>query len=380
MLISELFLQYYICVCQGKPLECNVLLRLTMKERRLLWQLTLLLFAFLSTLLVWHFLSIATPYTQVTSILDVPVYVVHSDHYNFSYPVHLLRVRDYNLLVNYTFNFDILNLGCNGRTLLLVLVHSSPNNFKKRSVIRTTWGNENDNVKVYFVLGKPSDSDTQRRVRNENQVYKDLLQGSFSDSYRNLTYKHIVSLKYATYHCSQAKYILKTDDDVFVNMPLLKNFLTVDLSPFGASNVLFCTVKKDTKVLRSYRSKWRVGFEEYPLRTYPPYCPGWVILYSPDVVFTLYKAAQDTPKVFWIDDVHITGTLAERNNITHTDIRKFVILDQDQKFLVERGIFPKYPFLFGQYDLTETEIKALWARVLSHSTPRSILLGSDLIS
>ena len=27
------------------------------------------------------------------------------------------------------------------------------------------------------------------------------------------------------------------------------------------------------------RSKWRMDFGEYPLRTYPDYCSGWAILY-----------------------------------------------------------------------------------------------------
>lgn len=345
-----------------------------MKEkRRCLWQLTLLMVAFLSGLMLWHVLSILLSYSEVPDFS--PVYITHSELYNFSYPLHLLAPNDYGLLVNYSFTFNILNLGCDEDTFLLVLVHSSPSNFKKRAVIRSTWGNKTEDVKLYFVMGKPVAPSTQEKIENENKNHQDIIQGNFLDVYRNLTYKHIVTLKYATYHCSQAKYILKTDDDVFVNMPLMKHFLSVDLSPFGTSELLFCTLKKSATVLRTYRSKWRVGFEEYPFRTYPPYCPGWAILYSPDILFRLYKAAQNTLEVFWIDDVHVTGILAAKTNITHTDSTSLIISKRAQFNLVKNYVFPKKPFLFGQPDLKETDIKNMWLGVITHGVSKFSLAG-----
>lgn len=56
------------------------------------------------------------------------------------------------------------------------------------------------------------------------------------------------------------------------------------------------------------RSKWRVTHDEYSERWYPPYCMGWVILYSPDTALALSNEALKEP-YFWIDDVHITGNI-----------------------------------------------------------------------
>lgn len=119
-----------------------------------------------------------------------------------------------------------------------------------------------------FILftGSVISSDLQKTLTEENTSYGDLIQGSFLDTYRNITYKHVMVFKYVLYHCPLAKFVLKTDDDVFVNMPTMKNFLAFDLSPYGANGVLFCTPRKNTKVLRTYRSKWRVSFTEYPNR------------------------------------------------------------------------------------------------------------------
>jgi hypothetical protein len=36
-----------------------------------------------------------------------------------------------------------------------------------------------------------------------------------------MTYKHIMALKWVVYFCPGVRYVLKTDDDTFVNTPVL---------------------------------------------------------------------------------------------------------------------------------------------------------------
>ncbi|KAF7279759.1 hypothetical protein GWI33_006789 [Rhynchophorus ferrugineus] len=321
------------------------------------------LFLFLIHLLLWR--STAVIRTDID-------YVINTELYNYTHPMHLLSSNDYRLLVNFTFTFDQLSLRCNESTFLLVLVHSSPGNFQKRSTIRSTWGAKTGWMNIVFVTGRTENLTVRHQLKKENKLHGDILQGSFLDAYRNLTYKHVMALKYAVYHCAQAKYILKCDDDIFINIKLLKNYLSTDLSPFGIRNGLLCPVQSTASPFRTYRSKWRVSFEEYPGRKYPPYCLGYVIIYSPDVAFALYRAAQSSSTIFWIDDVHITGTMAEKSNISHTDITEWVIPYKDQMSLVNNNVYPIKPFLVSRPDLSETEIKTFWNRVQAISVPKSI--------
>ncbi len=46
--------------------------------------------------------------------------------------------------------------------------------------------------------------------------------------YRNLTYKHIMGLKWVSTHCSNAHTVVKVDDDTFVNIFQLTTFLKND--------------------------------------------------------------------------------------------------------------------------------------------------------
>jgi beta-1,3-galactosyltransferase 1 len=52
-------------------------------------------------------------------------------------------------------------------------------------------------------------------------LYNDIIQESFYDTYNNLTLKSLMLLKWVISNCNKVTYIMKTDDDMFVNIPIL---------------------------------------------------------------------------------------------------------------------------------------------------------------
>ncbi|NXP56800.1 B3GT4 galactosyltransferase, partial [Heliornis fulica] len=60
---------------------------------------------------------------------------------------------------------------------------------------------------------------------SEAHQHGDLLQGAFSDTYANLTLKTLLILRWASGRCPGASFLLKADDDVFVNVPALTSYL-----------------------------------------------------------------------------------------------------------------------------------------------------------
>ncbi|CAB4042263.1 beta-1,3-galactosyltransferase 5-like, partial [Paramuricea clavata] len=129
-------------------------------------------------------------------------------------------------------NSSTVPRGCNTTVFVLIVVFSSPKNFEQRSIIRSTWAEIKDRdpeitniiikgpytvesmVKTVFLLGQ-TDKETQRRIETESEYYNDLVIGSFTDSYGNLTLKTKLGLQWAQTFC-KFEYYLKTDDDVFV--------------------------------------------------------------------------------------------------------------------------------------------------------------------
>ena len=69
--------------------------------------------------------------------------------------------------------------------------------------------------------------------------------GSFAEKYEHLSMKHTFGFAWIAQHCRNAKYVLKADDDVIVNLPYLQTVLQV--APLRRSIVgrvlyfVFCT-------------------------------------------------------------------------------------------------------------------------------------------
>lgn len=172
----------------------------------------------------------------------------------------------------------------------------------------------------------------------------------------------MVAFKWFIYNCPEVNYLLKTDDDVFVNSPLLFKSLQAvsNQSDDQPGNVLICTEVVDPKVKRSYRSKWRVPYTTYHDKFYPNYCTGFSILYSADVVFQLYNHTQNIP-YFWIDDVLITGITRAQLNITIAKSDSLFLSTNQQKHVLDKYKHEEISkFLFAQPDLAEEVIRKLW--------------------
>lgn len=110
---------------------------------------------------------------------------------------------------------------------LLILVCSATENLNQRNAIRASWGRLREahglRVQTVFLLGEPSKErpawdSKEKELLRESEAQGDLVQAAFQDSYRNLTLKTLSGLNWADKHCPVARYILKTDDDVFVNV------------------------------------------------------------------------------------------------------------------------------------------------------------------
>ena len=80
-----------------------------------------------------------------------------------------------------------------------------------------------------FCTGSTLDENIQRSLEVESQEYGDLVQGDFLDNYYNLSYKAIMGNLWVAEFCSQAEFLVKTDDDMFVDMYEVKTcFIDLD--------------------------------------------------------------------------------------------------------------------------------------------------------
>ncbi|XP_058010708.1 UDP-GlcNAc:betaGal beta-1,3-N-acetylglucosaminyltransferase 9 [Ahaetulla prasina] len=235
--------------------------------------------------------------------------------------------RKFNLLINQPKKC----MRSSERPFLLVAIKSLVEEFDRREIVRKTWGREGLvnglQVQRVFLLGVPKNKTMlptwETLVRQESQLYRDILLWDFLDTFFNLTLKEIHFLSWADEFCSRTKFIFKGDADVFVNMENIVNFLE---SCNPSEDLFVGDIIYNAQPIRIRKSKYYIPITMYGLGMYPAYAGGGGFLLS---ISTLKKLAQACTQVelFPIDDVFL-GMCLQRINlkpILHEGFKTFGI-------------------------------------------------------
>ena len=159
---------------------------------------------------------------------------------------------------------------CSRSIFLTILVASSPDNFEQRNAIRSSWGKVSHStknqdlfrgvlgsygpdhvLKTVFLLGRSTSDEIQALVNIEMQKYDDIVFGEFEDKYEHLVFKTRLGLTW-TYSNCPSLYVLKTDDDVFINVWYLLRWIARS----EERNVYTGWCNYRSKVSRNKLSKW----------------------------------------------------------------------------------------------------------------------------
>lgn len=161
-----------------------------------------------------------------------------------------------------SFQYPISTPPCSAATLrtlrfIFIAVISSAENFQKRFIIRQTWANDLQKMwaKHYthfegfaFILGRAESSVIQNRIEYENSIYKDIIQIDIPQLNGNLMMKDAGLLNWISKNCFvnctdnkmdeyiRNSYILKVNDDVYVNVRNLQNYLHNGVDTYNLDN------------------------------------------------------------------------------------------------------------------------------------------------
>lgn len=226
---------------------------------------------------------------------------------------------------------------CSTAPTVLISVKSAILEFQYRQTIRQTYAifASQLNMRVIFFLGSHEDQFFNNVILLESQLYDDIVQVDFMDSYRNVTLKSYSMLRWQVMMCSNAKYYFNTDSDVIVFPKHLLEFVS---KMETQTNSIIGHCKLDgAVVVRDVESKWYVPKEAYPDEWYVPHCLGCGYISTGDVPIKLINALEDSPdnwkrwKDMPIDDVVFSGVLVKAANVTlhNSDIVSWLEVDFD---------------------------------------------------
>ena len=88
-----------------------------------------------------------------------------------------------------------------------------------------------------------------------------------------------MGFEWAITYCNFS-FLLKSDDDVFVQVPRVLSFLSAPTTP----KKMFYAGRRYANKGPRRKGKWMVTYEEYNETRYPDFCPGFGYILSHDVV------------------------------------------------------------------------------------------------
>ncbi|NXX36718.1 B3GL1 acetylgalactosaminyltransferase, partial [Nicator chloris] len=251
---------------------------------------------------------------------------------------------------------------------LVILVASSPRDVKARQAIRITWGSRDSwwgqRILTLFLLGQDAqreDRAAELSVEDESVLYGDIIRQDFMDTYNNLTLKTIMAFQWLSEFCSNARFVMKTDDDVFINTPNLVEFL---LRLNSSEDVFTGYPLIENFAYRGLDRKRFISYEEYPFKFYPPYCSGLGYILDGKLALRTYELMGHV-KPLKFEDVYVGICL----NILKVNIT--IPEDAGQFFLYKIDFdICKYRHLIAVHGLTSSELVQFW-QDLSSNTSRT---------
>jgi hypothetical protein len=208
------------------------------------------------------------------------------------------------------------------KLFVLVLINSaagSEAHYHKRMAIRNTWGKPvgRNQWKITFFLGRTGKPLIDENRLMEAKKYGDIIIGDFPDTYRNITQKLMMAFKWASEQ--NYEYLLKTDDDVYINVPLLINWINEQSEP---GRPLYAGVLYRADVIRDPSHRHFVSWNDLRQKRYPWYPKGALYILSSGVVRGMVEITNRV-KMITVDDAYV-GVLASYLGVKPVRLHGFI--------------------------------------------------------
>nr|SVE75172.1 EOG090X07IA [Daphnia dolichocephala] len=346
--------------------------------------------------------------TVFLSQMGVFTHFLEKDYYTeFSYPLEgdlqpLVKelilgkkplIKPINVF-NYTYLKSCMDkCSSNSSPKLLFVVKSAIQHFEQRQAIRQTWGNQlhflGVGIQSVFLLGTGSNPELQIKVDDEDMLHGDIVQADFHDDYRNNTLKTISGFKWAVEHCPTVRFVVFSDDDMYISTKNLLRFIRDpsnyppqesqpllvrdpehrdrslkqeagsaieevedDVGNLNEESKLYAGYVFHSPPQRHTSSKWYVSLTEYPYHLWPPYVTAGAYVVSRAALLDLYYGSYYT-KYFHFDDIFL-ALVALKMNIEPVHCSEFYFWKKKYSMLGYRDVIASHGY--GNPD----ELRTVW--------------------
>lgn len=202
-----------------------------------------------------------------------------------------------------------------GRVDMFIGILSAGNHFAERMAVRKSWMQhklvKSSKVVARFFVALHSRKEVNVELKKEAEFFGDIVIVPYMDSYDLVVLKTVAICEYGA-HQLAAKYIMKCDDDTFVQVDAVLN----EAKRTSADRSLYIgNINYYHKPLR--QGKWAVTYEEWPEEDYPPYANGPGYILSNDISrFIVKEFEKHKLRMFKMEDVSVGMWVEQFNNGT----------------------------------------------------------------
>ncbi|XP_067868004.1 beta-1,3-galactosyltransferase 9 [Heterodontus francisci] len=245
----------------------------------------------------------------------------------------------------------------NSDLFLLAVISSNAENITRREVIRKTWANISQvkgyNLLTLFAIGIPQMQAIQEDINKEFAHHRDIIQGTFLDSSNNVILKTTMIMRWAVTFCPKALFILKSDEETFVNYRSLMEYL-LSLKRH-AEDLYIGRVYHQVMPIRDPLSKHYMPTSLYSGKYYPDYCSATAYVISQDVARKVFVVSMTTVTPM-PEDIYV-GICAQKAGVVPIHSSRF---SGEKHIRFNRCC---YKFIFSSFEMTGEQLARAWEEI-----------------
>ncbi|KAI7795937.1 putative UDP-GlcNAc:betaGal beta-1 [Triplophysa rosa] len=211
--------------------------------------------------------------------------------------------------------------------LILTVVLSAPGNSSQREAVRNSWANQTTvqhvALRTLFFLGSSALGAEHQAMREESAHYGDVVQfegGVSRGEWERGHWEQVkMALRWVLLFCPQARFIVLSEDTVYLNIPALASHL-LGLKTHPDDLYLGRVIHRATPERDPGRPHY-LPYHVYPEKYLPDFCSSPAFLLSQDVVRKVYVAAQNIALPLPSDV--LIGLCARRAGVVATHSSRF---------------------------------------------------------
>lgn len=256
---------------------------------------------------------------------------------------------------------------CEKTIYLLILITTTAKALDARNALRETWlqyAEQNCGIIRYlFLIGAGCSPDLMNKLKEENNKYGDILVEDYTDSYYNLSYKVYGGLRWAARNCPQAKFVSRSADDIYMNIPKIMEYLIIN--EWNMEDTVIGTCHREASVDREKWSRHYQSKNDYVARRYGPFCVGKTNIMPIAAAMKIVKVGPDIPW-FNLED-HWVGFAGEKARLKVRSVKGFNIEYYPHEnvhlysiWRKKKGVCTFYKFWYSLHRMRPSNIRAVY--------------------